>query len=105
GEPEPRPIAADTRRFIRARAWAETRRAMAEAGEAAVRVDDLHPEVMADWNDDQWQRAEASGLLERLPEQAWVEITNESEASAATEPGQSSTSSTFPDSGEEEEGG
>jgi hypothetical protein len=99
-DPEPQPVAPDTARFMRSRAWAATRRAMREMGEAAVEVEDLHPEGMGGWTGDQWTRAEASGLLERLPVVAWVELPDEAEAPAAEGPCQSSISSTFPAGGD-----
>jgi hypothetical protein len=73
---------------------------MAEAGEAGVPVDDLHPDAMPDWDSEQWERAERSDLLHRLPEKVWPEAP-EPEPEA---PCISSTSSTFPGGGEDEGG-
>jgi len=95
--PEPPPIAPTTARYMRASAWARTKRKIAEAGDSALRVDDLHPEGMAGWNGDQWERAELSGLLARLPERAWVPLSGESHGPEPDASWQSSTSSTFPE--------
>jgi hypothetical protein len=36
-----------------------------------IRTADLDPAMMKSWTDDQWLRADLSGFLDRLPEQAW----------------------------------
>ncbi|HYJ83543.1 MAG TPA: hypothetical protein VEW26_11970, partial [Allosphingosinicella sp.] len=73
---------------------------MAEAGEDALEVWDLDPDAMAGWSGDQWDRACRSGLLGRLPEDAWCD----SPPSVPEGPEQSSTSSTSPDGGEDRGG-
>lgn len=99
-EAAPRPIDPATAAFMRRRAWVATRQAMAEAREEAVSVDDLDPDAMAGWTADQWERAHFSGLLQRLPEEVWLEAPEpDSEA-----PCQSSTSSTYPEDGEDDGG-
>lgn len=43
-----------------------------EAGLAhEIKTSDLDPAGMEEWSDEQWSRAEFSGLLDRLPESAW----------------------------------
>jgi len=97
GPASPPPIAPATAAFLRRRAWVATRCAMAEAGDDAVSVADLDPDAMAGWSADQWDRAHHSGLLRRLPQDAWCD----SAPAASDGPGQSSTSSTLPDDWEE----
>jgi len=98
---ESRPIAPDTARLMRASAWAVTRRAMAEAGDSAVDVQDLDPEGMIGWSSAQWARARRSGLLERLPKAIWPGFDEEDEEDSAQAPWQASTSSTFPEDEDE----
>lgn len=99
-EATPRPVAPATAAFMRRRAWVATRRAMAEAGEAAVPVGDLDPEAMLGWDSERWERAHHSGLLRRLPGEAWLEAPE----AGSEGPCQSSTSSTSPGTGEDEDG-
>ena len=104
GEDAQARVAPETLAFIRDRALAEVQFRQAQEEESLrVEVGDLHPGGMREWTEDQWDRAERSGLLGALPEYAWPDRDEEPEdeesKDAAGEdveaPWQASTSSTF----------
>ena len=54
-----------------------------EAGQAdRIRIDDLDPKRMYRWSEDQWLRADLSGFLARLPEEAWPAYARHAEQGA-----------------------
>jgi hypothetical protein len=72
------------------------------AGQAdRIETADLDPATMKRWTDDQWLRADLSGLLDRLPEEAWPEYArDEREATLhGTRRSRRVYQSRFPDSG------
>ena len=94
-------LAPETLAFVCDRALTRAQARQEELEESLrVEVGDLHPGGMPGWSEEQWVRAERSGLLGDLPDYVWRQLrggeAREEREEAPDPPSEASTSSTFP---------